>query len=187
MFRLLCVVLLALSLTGPGYGYEIHVAPSGNDNAAGSAEAPLKSLAAARDWTARGHLIRYNYFHHCGPAHAAPVPDEQRTEKHVVYEPRFAHGTSLIYHDDTAPGITVEGNILAGNVYERNLFLGVEDWLTLRDGLKPEDVTLKGNVKDIDIEVDHDNPLSTVKKLTPDTLKQHGLDPIPIEKIGPRQ
>jgi len=28
MFRLLCVVLLALSLTGPGYGYEIHVAPS---------------------------------------------------------------------------------------------------------------------------------------------------------------
>lgn len=80
------------------------------------------AIYIGRDWTARGHILRYNYIHHSGPEWASPVPQDQRTEPHVVYEPRHLHGANLVYHDDAASGITVLGNILHGG--DRGMLLG---------------------------------------------------------------
>ena len=68
-----------------------------------------------RDWTARGNIIRYNYFHHLhGPG---------------------LHGVRAVYLDDWASGTTVFGNVFfkAGraafigggrdNIIENNLFI----------------------------------------------------------------
>ena len=89
-----------------------------------------------RDFTSRGTRIRHNHLHHCGTHHAPVVPKAQRTEPGVVYEPLRSHGTSLIYLDDLAGGMLVEGNILEDayralligggrdNVIRGNLILG---------------------------------------------------------------
>ncbi|NLX14114.1 MAG: right-handed parallel beta-helix repeat-containing protein [Phycisphaerales bacterium] len=70
-----------------------------------------------RDWTARGNVIRYNYFHHLGPPST------------------LLHGTQGIYLDDWSSGTTVYGNVcykmymgvLVGggrnNTVENNIFV----------------------------------------------------------------
>lgn len=70
------------------------------------------ALYMGRDWTTRGHLIRHNFIHHSGNQHATPIPESERTEPHVVYEPLHRHGTNLLYFDDAACGIEVYGNVL---------------------------------------------------------------------------
>jgi len=73
------------------------------------------AIYIGRDWTARGHQIRHNYFHHIrGPG---------------------LYGAMSVYLDDAASGITIEGNIFfrAGraafigggrdNVVDGNLFV----------------------------------------------------------------
>ncbi|MBN1492259.1 MAG: right-handed parallel beta-helix repeat-containing protein, partial [Phycisphaerae bacterium] len=72
-----------------------------------------------RDWTWRGNVIRYNYFHHIG-----------RFKSHV--------GTQAIYLDDWASGTTVFGNVcyevfravLVGggrnNTIENNIFVNCD-------------------------------------------------------------
>lgn len=56
-----------------------------------------------RDWTARGNVIRHNWFHHVGR-----------------YKDRF--GVQAVYLDDCACGTTIEGNIFTNNV--RAVFIG---------------------------------------------------------------
>jgi len=68
-----------------------------------------------RDWTERGTLIRYNYFHH-------------------LYGP-YTHGAMAVYLDDTASGTTIFGNIFykashavfigggSDNTVENNIFV----------------------------------------------------------------
>ena len=70
---------------------------------------------AGRDWTQRGNIIRYNYFHH-------------------LYGPGL-HGVNAVYLDDTFCGTTIWGNIFykAGsaafvggghdNIVENNVFI----------------------------------------------------------------
>ncbi|MBI1368849.1 MAG: hypothetical protein GC162_09380 [Planctomycetes bacterium] len=102
------------------------------------------AIYTGRDWTARGHVIRYNYLHDCGPtaAPAVEIPDEPG----ILKGTGRSFGASLIYHDDTAPGITVEGNILAGgdrgmligggrdNITRNNIFIGCRTgiWIDAR-------------------------------------------------------
>lgn len=70
------------------------------------------AMYIGRDWTTRGHVIRHNWVHHSGSRHALAIPEEERTEPHVVYEPLRVHGTNLLYFDDAACGIEVVGNVL---------------------------------------------------------------------------
>jgi hypothetical protein len=44
------------------------------------------AMYIGRDWTERGHVIRYNYLHHSGPQYAAVAPPEQQTDPNVVYD-----------------------------------------------------------------------------------------------------
>lgn len=98
----------ALSLSGVGClvrHNRLHDAPhtallfSGNDHVIELTEihdvcretGDVGAIYTGRDWTARGHLVRHNYFHHIrGPG---------------------LYGAMAVYLDDAASGITVQGNI----------------------------------------------------------------------------
>ena len=64
-----------------------------------------------RDWTERGHVLRGNFVHHCGPRYSPPPPTRSPG---LVYGPSGRHGTNLLYLDDAASGIRLEGNVLHG-------------------------------------------------------------------------
>lgn len=66
-----------------------------------------------RNWTERGHQIRYNYLHHVGPTHAPPVPDAASVPGFAA-GPARADDTNLIYLDDAASGASIYGNLLQG-------------------------------------------------------------------------
>jgi hypothetical protein len=70
------------------------------------------AIYIGRDWTARGHIVRYNYFHHCGNEFA-PKPT-QPLPPGIIDSPAQGFGTNLVYLDDTAPGVTVTHNIFEG-------------------------------------------------------------------------
>lgn len=65
-----------------------------------------------RDFTSRGTRIVGNYIHHCGPHHAPQAPKLGHDAVGIRHAPVHRHGTSLIYLDDLAGGMTVQGNIL---------------------------------------------------------------------------
>ncbi|MGF1521840.1 MAG: right-handed parallel beta-helix repeat-containing protein [Leptolyngbyaceae cyanobacterium] len=66
-----------------------------------------------RDWTARGHTIRYNYIHEIGIQYVRGVPQELRTDPTLQYElPNAELGTKVFYFDDLASGANVYGNIV---------------------------------------------------------------------------
>ena len=73
------------------------------------------ALYIGRDWTGRGHVIEGNFIRHSGSHHARDHDRGvglEKVEENVVYGPVASHGTSLIYLDDMASGVTIRGNLL---------------------------------------------------------------------------